>query len=209
MRAPPSLTLPISTRRIAAPAGARTVDEVVTCPLRAAAVAVDTCVRCEHCAHVRLAAAGRSSIGCELPEALAPADEPAGLATIADVMSREVQCVRGGVTARELAALLDEGEVGGAPVVDAAGHVRGVVSKSDLVRCLREGHDLDATTVDDLMCPVPFVLPARASIERAAALMTVEHVHRVPVVAPDGAVVGIVSALDVVRAVARLAGPAA
>ena len=102
----------------------------------------------------------------------------------------------------------------------------GVVSKTDLVReftqrdgneelepvrCRIEGVEaelgpgfhlqpLATATVGDVMMPVPFSLEETETVAVAAALMAAEGVHRIPVVArPNGAVVGIVSSLDVLR----------
>ena len=46
----------------------------------------------------------------------------------------------------------------------------------------------------------------RTGAWHAAALMAYENIHRVPVVAADGAVIGIVSAMDIVRWVAEQDG---
>jgi len=89
----------------------------------------------------------------------------------------------------------------GAPVVDDRGVPIGIISKSDLVRdqfLLGGGNK----RVSEVMMPAAFTLPETASIYEAAALMAERHVHRVPVVAEDGRVVGIVSSLDVLRFVA-------
>lgn len=62
---------------------------------------------------------------------------------------------------------------------------------------------IQRSTVAEIMMPIAFTLPESAPVSRAAALMALEGVHRVPVVSEDGKVVGIVSALDVLRWVAR------
>ena len=110
--------------------------------------------------------------------------------------------------------------ISGAPVVDDAGRPIGIVSKSDLVRSRVEDgvpsmddawrpenafgeagfHLLPASAgcVADIMMPLAFTLPEDATLSQAAAIMAHEGVHRVPVIAGDG-VVGIVSAMDVVK----------
>jgi CBS domain-containing protein len=54
--------------------------------------------------------------------------------TARDVMSRDLVTVTLGTTLRGLAMILEENRISGAPVVDEAGHLIGVVSQSDLVR---------------------------------------------------------------------------
>jgi CBS domain-containing protein len=77
------------------------------------------------------------------------------------------------------------------------------------VEVLDEGFALvrgRGAAVRDIMTPVAFTLSESAPLARAAALMAFEGVHRVPIVSVRGAVVGIVSALDVVRWLAREEG---
>lgn len=53
--------------------------------------------------------------------------------TAADVMSRQLVTVPLTATLEALAVILHENHISGAPVVDPAGHLAGVVSQSDLV----------------------------------------------------------------------------
>lgn len=62
----------------------------------------------------------------------------AGL-TAGDIMSRNLVTVPMSATLEALAVILHENHISGAPVVDEAGHLCGVVSQSDLVR-----HDMSA-----------------------------------------------------------------
>ena len=55
-------------------------------------------------------------------------------------------------------------------------------------------------TVADLMAPNPIVIRADASLSDAAALMDREHVHGLPVVDADGALLGVLSQTDLNRA---------
>lgn len=151
-------------------------------------------------------------------------------AAIATVMTRTVYCVQPDVGVDLLASLFLEHNVSGFPVVDPAGHPVGVVSKTDLLRYLhhhgvevseRDDEEsqllselgqgfhavtVDGTTVREIMMPIVFAVPQDAPIGKVAALMAGESIHRVPVVDSDGAVCGIVSALDLVRWLAREAG---
>jgi CBS domain-containing protein len=54
--------------------------------------------------------------------------------TVRDIMQSDVIAVREGTTVRELVQLLDEEGISGVPVLDAGGRIRGVVSRSDVVR---------------------------------------------------------------------------
>lgn len=79
-------------------------------------------------------------------------------------------------------------------MVDGDCRPLGVVSRSDLLAISG-----DQATVADVMMPMAFTLPETATLSRAAALMAVEGVHRMPVVSSEGRVVGIISSLDVAR----------
>jgi CBS domain-containing protein len=56
------------------------------------------------------------------------------------------------------------------------------------------------------MTPVVFAVPENAPIEKAAALMAFEGVHRVPVVSSAGQIVGILSSLDIISWLAERTG---
>lgn len=94
--------------------------------------------------------------------------------------------------------LVDE-EISGAPVVDDAGKLVGMISKTDIAHAAVDPrvHDLlEAKTAADLMMPIIFCLTDDATVAQAAQIMVQEHVHRVPLISADGRVVGIVSSLD-------------
>jgi CBS domain-containing protein len=156
---------------------------------------------------------------------------PAESTPIAEIMTRSVASVTPDLGVDALVSLFLERNISGAPVVDEKGRVIGIVSKTDLLRerflrgdseesapptLKRQGIDVplrgmhvetpNDVTVRDVMTPLAFTLPESASIARASALMALESVHRVPVVSPAGAVVGILSALDVLRWLARHEG---
>jgi CBS domain-containing protein len=148
---------------------------------------------------------------------------------VADAMASDVVCVEPELTLGEFLRVLLEHGISGAPVVDAGIPV-GVVSKTDVVRALTvalepQGRKLRVTgsggesielepqlpaelaslRVREVMSPVVFTLPPDAPLERAAAMMAFEGIHRVPVVA-EGRVVGLLTSLDVLRWFARRGG---
>lgn len=61
--------------------------------------------------------------------------------TAADVMNPNVLMVQEDMTVEDLASFLVEREISGAPVVDAAGRLVGVVSVTDLARSVAQGTD--------------------------------------------------------------------
>jgi CBS domain-containing protein len=121
---------------------------------------------------------------------ISPGDIP-----VTVVMTKAVRTVTPGLRLDELSRIFLEDAISGAPVVDEDGRPIGMVSKTDLLRSnlLRE------RIVDDVMTPLAMALPDDATVSQAAALMASERIHRVVVVSPDGRIVGLVSALDVLR----------
>ncbi len=67
--------------------------------------------------------------------------------TVKDLMNPDVVTVRPEDSARTLARVLADSEISGAPVVDAANRVVGVVSSTDLVRLAADEADVNLTAV--------------------------------------------------------------
>ncbi|MBK8014393.1 MAG: CBS domain-containing protein [Deltaproteobacteria bacterium] len=127
--------------------------------------------------------------------------------SLQEVMTARVLTVPHDAKADEAARLFLERGISGAPVVDGEGRGLGVISKTDLLRCAQATPDgLKEVTVGAIMTPLNFALPESATLSQAAALMAYEGFHRITVVDGDGRIVGLVSALDVLRWMARSEG---
>jgi len=147
-----------------------------------------------------------------------------------DIMNRKVFCVLGDLDTREVAKLLLERRITGAPVTTPSGSLLGVVSQTDLLRnritrddelvvepdfygtARLEGsylprgfqiEDINTATVADVMTPVVHTVKESTPVEDMARLMRREHVHRVIVERHDK-VVGVVSALDLLAVLSTL-----
>jgi CBS-domain-containing membrane protein len=136
--------------------------------------------------------------------------------TVKDVMTAtRVIWVKKDASFRDMAAALREYRVSAFPVLDEDGKVIGVVSEADMlakealssepqgmprmiVGLLRrkEYEKARGTTAGDVMTSPPVTVTPDDTIERAARLMYTRKVKRVPVVGPDGHLVGIVSRSD-------------
>jgi len=97
-------------------------------------------------------------------------------------------------------AHLVERRISAVVVVDGTRSLRGLVTRTDVLRAL------PGTTAGDAMSPFVFCLPAVSRIERAAALMAVEDVAHVVVTGADSELLGLVSAVDIARHYAILSG---
>lgn len=162
------------------------VRRYADCPRRRT-VAIDECALCPH------------GILCSDDAVACDIDPSHGPARVGDLMTRAVRCVTPEVSLSQVVGLLEEAGVTGAPVVDELGRALGVISQSDVVRVLAQGQKLESTRVSDAMMHAPFCVEENAPIDNAAALLAWEGVHRLPVINARHEVVGIVSALDLVR----------
>lgn len=132
---------------------------------------------------------------------------------VRDLMSREVATLDVTATLAEAYEDLLAQGIHGAPVLEPDGALAGVVSGSDLLMALAPVLDPQAeddvetlaalrrTPLRELMASRVATCGPDATVQEACALMARRDVRRL-VVLEDGAVVGVLSAIDVVRAVA-------
>ncbi|RLC48436.1 MAG: hypothetical protein DRH70_01070 [Candidatus Coatesbacteria bacterium] len=148
--------------------------------------------------------------------------------TAKDVMTRDVVTVSPSTSLKTLGRILAEHNITGVPVVNDEGKIAGIVSETDLILSqlrMRIGNrDYDdifdlfsASTelaaepqarygpaprwVEDIMTKRVIVVGEDTAVTDLASLMADKGIHRVPVVR-DGKLVGIVSALDLLKAIA-------
>ena len=111
-----------------------------------------------------------------------------------------VATIDGSDSVRAALELLAEKGIGALVVSSDGRRVDGIISERDVARGLRErGAQLLADPVSSVMTTQVHVCPPDASVDGLARTMTDQRVRHVPVVA-DGALIGIVSIGDVVKA---------
>jgi CBS domain-containing protein len=216
-----SQRLPVRTRRTEG-AHRQTTDYTVLCPLLNRSTLAENCRACARCGQVRLDDPHGAHVVCRAARAEEPLPPRAGQhlplesaialllehTKVSEVMSHDVLCADADLGAKQLADLLLRRRFGGVPVVDRDGRPLGIASKTDLLREAAETYAWHPPSgpVSDVMTQNAFGLPETASLAHAAALMAYERVHRVPILADDGTVVGIVTPLDLARWLAAKAG---
>jgi len=141
-----------------------------------------------------------------------------------DVMTPEPICVESGAPIEEAARLLEESGISGAPVMDASGRVIGVISKTDIIErflqapgperppaylyeLLSEEMDDEFNVeeripinVDEFMSEDPITASPDEPLSALARRMVEQRVHRVIVVDQQGFPVGVVTTLDMLKA---------
>ena len=152
-----------------------------------------------------------------------------GTTLVRDVMSTPVSTLRPDDKVEFAADLLAEKDIGALPVVDADGKLLGVLRDDDLIASEARVHVptfinflglgmafpgemkhlerelkkiAGATARDVMQTDVPTVAPD-ATLEDVATILHDEGVNSIPVVDPDGKVLGVVARADIVRFIAR------
>ena len=140
-------------------------------------------------------------------------------ATVADVMTTRVIAVKRSADYKEICSALRQYRVSACPVLNDAGQVVGVVSEADLlykvadprppsglIRLrwkLSEESKVNAITADQLMTSPAVSIQPNAPVAIAARVMQERRVRRLPVVARDGLLIGIVSRTDLLSVYER------
>ena len=122
---------------------------------------------------------------------------------IKDIMTREVYSVEADASAEEAAWGFTRRHVGGAPARDANGNVVGVLSSHDLVNPEPKQWIRGEATVGDLMTPDVISLYAEDPAMAAVNEMATRNIRRIIVLDQESKLAGIVTPMDVVRALAR------
>jgi predicted transcriptional regulator len=118
---------------------------------------------------------------------------------VRDIMTRRVLSIGADRPLEAATWLFATEHVSGAPVRDPDGRVIGILSKTDLVDPMRRGQG--AHTVGEAMTPAVWAVRPEDPVVEAARVMLAREVHRVVVLDQDGHLAGILTAMDVLRAV--------
>ena len=146
-----------------------------------------------------------------------------------DVMTKPVIWITPKAKLGEAIDLMLKSRLSGLPVVDAGGHLVGMLSEGDLLRRAelgtqrqrprwietfllpgRSAEDYVQThgrLVEEVMTPDPICVDADTSLDEIVSLMERKRIKRVPVLS-SGALVGIVTRADLLRALSEKVAPA-
>jgi CBS-domain-containing membrane protein len=142
--------------------------------------------------------------------------------TVRDVMTTDVVTVDRITSYKEIAQLLAKHKISAVPVLIIGRRVAGVVSEADLLAAQdqaarragskttgllpwtrRQAAQHPQRTAEQLMTKPAITIHPDAPIPRAAAVMRNHHVKRLPVVDPDGKLIGIVARRDLLSVFLR------
>jgi len=123
--------------------------------------------------------------------------------TAEELMSANPLSIRADATVGEAANFLVDRRISAAPVIDEAGRPVGVISQTDLMIHQRElmgtPPAADPSRADELMTPAIFSVGPHTPAARVVEEMLRLKVHRLFVVDRAGVLIGVISALDVLR----------
>jgi len=147
---------------------------------------------------------------------------------VSEVMSKPVFSVRRETPLQEAVTLLSSHHISGLPVVDESGVLVGELSEKDLMvresgfdagpyvmfldaviylrnplEWNRQVHQVLGSSVGDVMSSQPHTCDASTSLPQAARLLNDRRIQRLFVVDAQGAMVGVLTRGDVVRALAE------
>jgi CBS domain-containing protein len=148
--------------------------------------------------------------------------------TAAELMTPNPLSIRGDATLHEAVAFLVDRNISGAPVIDEAGRPIGVLSHTDILVHDREGSEhfappeveygtplprkmwdefqierVDPTPVREFMTPAVFCVSTDTAVWGVIEQMRDLNVHRLFVTDDNGVLVGVITAMDVVRHLTR------
>lgn len=142
-----------------------------------------------------------------------------------DIMTKDVVTVSPDATLEELGRLFIEKKISGAPVVNAAGEIVGVVTENDLIsknsrlhiptvirlfdafialgtgKLESEIRKMTASAVGEVCVKNVVTVAEETAIDEIATIMNEKKIHLLPVV-KQGRIVGIIGKKDLIRGIA-------
>jgi len=143
---------------------------------------------------------------------------------VKDVVTRDVMVVGLSASLREIYRILCEKNIGGVPVTDSKGKLLGMVTKTELIDVLIPDYfdmigdflfiddlgaleeklefmpSLELFIAEDLMITNVISISENASLMKAPVLMNKYNIRRLPVVRDSDKLVGIITRMDVCKA---------
>lgn len=142
---------------------------------------------------------------------------------IEDIMVKDIKSVRQDDIIKDVVILICTNQISGIPVLDDEGRIEGIISEKDILKAMYPSYiefyndparardfeeteerykELLAHQVKDVMTREVWTITPDMPILKAASLMIIKKVRRLPVV-DQGKIVGIVSQGDIHQAIFR------
>lgn len=121
---------------------------------------------------------------------------------VSDIMTPAAVTDAADDTLAEAAAKMWQQQTGSLLVMEGD-RLLGIVTERDVLRVVGQGNDPKAASLRDVMTTDPVTVTPDTTIKDAASIMFDKWFRHLPVVAPDGGVVGIISLRDLLTLVAE------
>jgi CBS domain-containing protein len=118
---------------------------------------------------------------------------------IREVMTSNPRAIEADKPVAEAAKLMRDEDVGLAPVVEGDRLVGTLTDRDIAIRVVAEGKDPASTPVREVASTDVVTVAPEQDLDEALSLMAQHQVRRIPVVAQDGRLVGVVAQADVAR----------
>jgi CBS domain-containing protein len=119
------------------------------------------------------------------------------MTTAADIMRKDVICVRATTTVEQAARILLDKRISGAPVVDNDGHLVGIISEYNLLAMVYDPKTKSAP-VGSFASKDVVSVKVDTKLSDVADLLVIQRIRRVPVLF-NGTVVGLISRPEMLR----------
>ncbi|MFQ5597242.1 MAG: HPP family protein [Nitrospiria bacterium] len=116
---------------------------------------------------------------------------------VSHMMKRDVISFGKEIYCNILAESMLKGGFGSIPIIDHQRRLIGIVSEYDLLNALTKGMDLRETLAFEVMTQPAVTIKEEMPIEEVILLLQSQHFIRVPVVDPEGKLIGIVARRDI------------
>jgi CBS domain-containing protein len=123
---------------------------------------------------------------------------------VADVMTGKVVTLSTHHSFSDVANLMNDRYFRHCVVVDAHGHIVGVVSDRDILRALARNSNARSKSLDQIMTHNPVTVRRSTPIADAVGKIVSKRINCLPVVEEDGSVCGIVTSTDLLKSYQKL-----
>lgn len=119
-----------------------------------------------------------------------------------DVMIKDVITVNEKTPLKEVTKIFGEKRITGVPVVNDAGELVGVLSETDIIRKTSNIGAWSPNLAGQIMTKPAVTVSPDETLQRVCELMQNRRIHRV-VVGDDSGIKGIITTMDILRAIAN------
>lgn len=129
-------------------------------------------------------------------------DVPETQVQVDDVMARTVVTSEENTPITEIVKIMGEEHIGSV-VITRDGKPFSIFTERDLLSKIVAENKSAEVSVGEVASSPLMTIPSGTSVHDAAAIMAIKHIKRLPVAAPDGRLVGVITARDLVEAYSR------